>query len=70
MMEVMDDIQNKIFNSNRVIVQTKYPCKPEDLYKMKMDFESINITPAIVHDISISVTPMNQEIVIYEMPEK
>ena len=69
-LEILNDIQSKLFNSNRVIVQTKYPCHPEDLYKMKMDFEGINEIPAIVHDIGVEVTPMNQEVFIYEMPEK
>jgi len=69
-LEILNDIQSKLFNSNRVIVQTQYPCHPEDLYKMKMDFEGINEIPAIVHDIGVEVTPMNQEVFIYEMPEK
>lgn len=69
-MEIMDDIQSKMFNPNRVIVQTQYPCKKEDKYKVQMDFESLNGIPAIVHDITPSVTPMNQEVFIYEMPEK
>lgn len=69
-LEILNDIQSKLFNSNRVIVQTKYPCKKEDQYKVQMDFQNLNEVPAIVHDISTSVTPMNQEGFIYEMPEK
>jgi len=69
-LEILNDIQSKLFSSNRVIVQTQNPCKKEDKYEVQMDFESLNGIPAIVHDISTTVTPMNQEGYIYEMPEK
>lgn len=67
-LEILNDIQDKI--KNRVWLQVQYPVKKEDKYKVLMDFETINGITPIVSDISENVTPINQEVFIYEMPEK
>lgn len=67
-MEVLDEIQSKI--KNQFIVQANTLLKPDDLKTLKSLYDSTNVIDSIVSDQIVTVTPINADIIIYEMPKE
>lgn len=67
-MEVLDEIQSKI--KNQFIVQANTLLKPDDLKALKSFYDRANNIDSIVLDQTVTVTPINSDVVIYEMPKE
>ena len=66
--EILDEIQSKM--KNLVIYKSKVMLNSDDLINFKKQIDRINKTDALVCDNHFEIIPINNQVILYEMPEE